>query len=146
MMLQLHDDKDWHIRYTAGANKFGWATKFVAETPPTEWTIVTVDLFKDFGEREIHGIALTAFDGVRYFDHIYLARSVAELESIDATGMADRGPIKLTPEEVEKHRTNLASTDASVAYRAFWTLVAGGDSTLAVLAKHGAAPTEVTIA
>lgn len=63
MMLQLHDDKDWHIRYTAGANKFGWETKFVAETPPQDWTVVTVDLFKDFGEREIHGIALTAFDG-----------------------------------------------------------------------------------
>ena len=143
IMLQLHDDKDWTIRYTAGANKFGWATKFVAETPPAEWTVVTVDLFKDFGHREIHGIALTAFDGVGYFDHIYLARSVAELDSIDATGPADRGPLKLTPDEVEKHRANLASTDASVAYRAFWTLVAGGESTRAVLAKAGAEPIEV---
>ena len=143
IMLQLHDDKDWNVRYTAGASKFGWATRFVAETPPGEWTIITVDLFKDFGERAIHGIALTAFDGVGYFDHIYLARSVEDLDANDATGLTDRGPLKLTPEEVEKHRANLASTDASVAYRAFWTLVAGGESTRAALAKAGAEPIEV---
>jgi hypothetical protein len=135
IMLQFHDDKDWTIRYTAGANKFGWATKFAAEIPPAEWTVVTVDLFKDFGEREIHGIALTAFDGVGCFDHIYLARTVAELDAIDATGLADRGPLKLTTEEVASNRNKLASTDAAVAYRAFWTLVAGEGSTRAALTK-----------
>ena len=126
MMLQLHDDKDWNIRYTAGANKFGWATRFVAETPPAEWTVVTVDLFKDFGPREIHGIALTSFDGAGYFDHIYLGRTIADLDAIDATGLAERAPLKLTDDELAGHFANLASKDASLAYRSFWTLAAGG--------------------
>jgi hypothetical protein len=127
MMLQLHDERDWHIRYTAGANKFGWTSQFVAETPPAEWTVVTVDLFKDFGEREIHGIALTAFDGIGYFDHIYLGRTIADLDAIDATGLAAGGPLKLTAEELAEHFANLTSKDASLAYRSFWTLVAGGE-------------------
>jgi hypothetical protein len=139
IMLQLHDDKDWHIRYTAGANKFGWTSQVVAETPPPEWTLVTIDLFKDFGEREIHGIALTAFDGVAgYFDHIYLARTIAELDEIDATGLADKGPLALKAEEVEKQKSNLGSSDAAVAYRAFWTLAAG-DASVPALLRPGAA-------
>ena len=82
IMLQLHDDRDWNVRYVAGANKFGWTAKSVADSPPQEWTVVTVDLFKDFGDREIHGIALTAFDrAAGYFDHIYLARTIAELDA-----------------------------------------------------------------
>lgn len=136
IMLQLHDDKDWFIRYTAGANKFGWETKFVSETLPQEWTIVTVDLFKDFGEREIHGIALTTFDGTAgYFDHIYFGRTIEELDAVDATGLVKDGPLKLTPEEAEKHWTNLGSPDASLAYRSFWTLAAAGESAQEFLAK-----------
>jgi hypothetical protein len=135
IMLQLHDDKDWHIRYTSGANKFGWTSQTVADKLPTEWTVVTVDLYKDFGEREIHGIALTTFDGVAgYFDHVYLGRSVAELDAIDATGLA-AGPLKLSAEELETHYKNLNSTDASVAYRSYWTLAAGGDSAKELLTK-----------
>ena len=53
---RFKDDKDWHVRYVAGANKFGWTANSVADSPPAEWSVVTVDLFKDFGAREIHGI------------------------------------------------------------------------------------------
>jgi hypothetical protein len=128
IMLQLHDDKDWHIRYTAGANKLGWTSQMVGEKPPAEWRLMTVDLFKDFGEREIHGIALTMFDGeAGYFDHIYFGRTIAELDAIDATGLAAGGPLKLTEEDVEKHYKQLTSSDASIAYRSFWTLAAGGE-------------------
>lgn len=135
IMLQLHDDKDWHIRYVAGGNKFGWTAHSVAESPPTEWTLVTLDLFKDFGEREIHGIALTAFDGAAgYFDHIYLGRTIAELDAVDATGRA--GPIALTPEEVGRQVEQLRSTDASLAYRAYWALAHGDESVRAILAAR----------
>jgi hypothetical protein len=149
MMLQLHDDKDWHIRYTAGANKFGWESRFVGETPPKEWTVVTVDLFKDFGEREIHGIALTAFDGSGgYFDHIYFGRTIAALDAIDATGLSERRePLVLTPEQVGEHFDNLISADASVAYRSFWTLAAAGESARIVLeGKLGGDVAEVNAA
>lgn len=144
VMLQLHDDKDWHIRYTSGANKFGWDTKFLSDKPPPEWTLVTVDLFKDFGEREIHGIALTAFDGIGYFDHIYLGRSIADLDAVDATGVAD-GPVILSEEELEKRYRELTSPDAAVAYRSFWTLAAAGTSARPFLdAKLRGEATEVT--
>jgi hypothetical protein len=136
IMLQLHDDKDWHIRYTAGANTMGWASQTVAESPPGEWALVTIDLFKDFGEREIHGIALTTFDGpAGYFDHIYLGRTIEELDAIDATGLHDAGPKKLTAEEIEMHYKQLGSSDAALAYRSFWTLAAAGDSAQGLLAK-----------
>lgn len=134
IMVQLHDERDWNIRYTSGANKFGWATQSVGDTLPTDWTVVTIDLFKDFGEREIHGIALTTFDGTAgYFDHIYLARSMEELDRIDATGLSGGEPLKLTPEEVEKHWQSLSSGDASVAYRSFWTLASAGASAKKIL-------------
>lgn len=124
IMLQMHDLTDWHIRYTAGANKHGWMTQFVSEKPPEAWTLVTVDLFKDFGERTIRGIALTCFDGeAGYFDHIYLGRSVVDLDRIDATGLADAPPRVWTAAELEEKWEEVSSQDAAAAYRGFWTLV-----------------------
>ena len=129
IMLQLHDDKDWHIRYTAGANKFGWTSQTVAEKLPAEWTVVTIDLYKDFGEREIHGLALTTFDGVSgYFDHIYFGRTIEELDAIDATDVAAAGHLKLSADELEMHFKQLNSSNAALAYRSHWTLAAAGES------------------
>jgi hypothetical protein len=129
IMVQLHDKTDWHIRYTAGANDFGWTTQFLSQSPPPEWQLITVDLFKDFGEREIHGIALTTFGGkTGYFDHIYLARSIEELDSIDATGLSQRRPLKFSADQIDLYWKQLSSSDASVAYRAFWSLAAGDGS------------------
>jgi hypothetical protein len=89
---------------------------------------VTIDLFKDFGDREIQGLALTAFDGIGYFDHIYFARSIADVDAVDATGLATGEPLQLTAEQLDEHFTKLASPDASLAYRSFWTLAAAGES------------------
>jgi hypothetical protein len=136
IMLQLHDDKNWNIRYTAGANKFGWESLTLSDKLPTDWAVVTIDLFKDFGEREIHGIALTTFDGLAgYFDHIYLSRTIEELDAIDATGLSGKGPLKLTDDEIELRCKQLSSSDDSLVYRAFWTLAAGGESAAAALRK-----------
>jgi hypothetical protein len=126
-MLQLHDDKDWNVRYCAGNNGCGWATKFVSNKPPTQWTLVTVDLFKDFGERTIRGIALTTFDGkCGYFDHIYFGRTIDDLDRIDATGIraANEPPIRLTADGLARLWDELADADASKSYRAYWTLLA----------------------
>src|SRR5205823_5479212 len=93
IMLQLHDEKDWNIRFTAGVDAYNWGTKFVAATPPPQWTVVTRDLFQEFGERTIKGIALTVFDGkAGYFDHIYFARTIEDLDRIDTTGLRDGAP------------------------------------------------------
>lgn len=81
--LQLHGTspqlEDWR-RYHLGPEEktFGsWPGLSIrlAEEIPKEWTVVTRDLFADFGEFDIRGMALTNFDGqAGLFDHIYLAR------------------------------------------------------------------------
>jgi hypothetical protein len=125
IMLQFHDEKDWNIRYTAGLDMPGWGSKQVAAAPPERWVIVTRDLFADFGQRTITGIALTAFEGkAGYFDHIYFGRTIDDLDRIDATGVRQRGVNGLTPGDLEQLWDDLCRDDAAIAYRAFWTLVA----------------------
>jgi len=124
IMLQFHDERDWNIRYTAGIDEPNWGSKFVAPAPPPKWTVVTRDLFADFGDRTIQGIALTVFGGsAGYFDHIYLGRSVEALDAIDATGLAGAPPPPLTDDDLGRLWTDLSGGNAPKAYLAFWTLV-----------------------
>src|SRR5206468_9548550 len=121
----LHDAKDWNIRYHAGLDAPGWGSKQVAEKPPERWVVVTRDLFADFGERTIIGIALTAFEGkAGYFDHIYFGRTVEDLDRIDATDAVKRAAERegngLTLGEMEGLWDDLCRDDAAIAYRAFW--------------------------
>jgi hypothetical protein len=86
IMLQLHTNtRGWENRYCAGKNVVGWGALQVDDKSPGEWTVVTRDLFKDFGNAPflLHGIALTPMDGTAgYYDHIYLGRSIEELDKI----------------------------------------------------------------
>jgi hypothetical protein len=124
IMLQMHDEKDWNLRLTAGVDEPNWGSKFVAPTPPDKWTVVTRDLFADFGERTIQGIALTVFgQQPGYFDHIYFGRNIEELDAIDATGLSESPRPVLRPEDLERLWWQLAADDAPRAYLAFWTLV-----------------------
>ena len=43
---------------------------------PTEWTVVTVDLWKDFGEFTLSGIGPVAMNGGDLFDRIELLRTL----------------------------------------------------------------------
>ena len=131
-MLQLHDAMDWHIRYTAGPNPYGWQTRFVAPKAPAVWSLVTIDLFKDFGERDIKGIAFTIHGGAGYFDHVYLGRTVDALDRIDANGLAKKGT-KLEQKQLERLWQELVDEDASKQYRAFWTLVGDRDGSAAFI-------------
>lgn len=126
IMLQLHDEKDWRIRYTAGIDQFGWGTKFIGDKPPPDWTVVTIDLFKDHGERSLTGIAMTAFGGTAaYFDHIYFARTIDDLDRIDATGLRKLDkPVELSAADLNRLWQELTSNSAPRAYVAFWSLVA----------------------
>jgi len=135
IMLQLHDERDWNIRYTAGVDEPNWGTKFVAPAPPVKWTVVTRDLFADFGDRTIHGIALTVFGGTAgYFDHIHLGRSVEALDAIDATGFSGAPP-HLTDDDVGRLWTDVSGGDAPKAYLAFWTLVNAPDRSVPFLRR-----------
>jgi hypothetical protein len=130
IMIQFHDEKDWYIRYTAGRDFYNWGTKFVAERPINEWVVVTRDMYQDFGNRTLTGIALTCFDGIGYFDHIYLGRTIEDLDRIDATGLRKNPLPALSAKELDRLWDNLLSKDASKNYLAFWTLVAGSKETV----------------
>jgi len=65
-------------RYYSGANTSGWAANEVSREVPTEWTVVTVDLWKDFGDFTLTGIAPTALGGPALFDKIELLQSLPE--------------------------------------------------------------------
>jgi len=135
IMLQLHDDRDWTIRYTAGIDQFNWGSKFVADQPPATWTVVTRDLFSDFGAHTIHGIALTAFNGqAAYFDHIYLGRTIDDLDRIDATDAATTPRVRLTAEDLDGLWTELSGAESPRTYAALWRLVAAADQAVPFLA------------
>lgn len=136
IMLQMHDEKDWNIRFTAGIDAYHWGTKFVADVPPDKWTVVTRDLFKEFGERKIQGIALTVFEGnAGYFDHIYFGRTIEDLDLIDATGLNGGPDLQIAGEQLEQLWRDLDGADAAKAYRAFWTLCAAPESSVPYLRK-----------
>ena len=63
-------------RSYSGKNTTKWAATLVSSDPPKEWTVVTVDLWKDFGPFTLTGIAPTAMSGDAWFDHIELLKSV----------------------------------------------------------------------
>jgi putative membrane-bound dehydrogenase-like protein len=82
LMFELADDGRWPPadeplrRYYAGTNSSGWKATEVTPDVPTDWTIVTVDLWKDFGDFTLTGIAPTAMGGSALFDRIELLRTL----------------------------------------------------------------------
>ena len=90
--LQIAHNGDWgnnarKFRYDAGSAReesFGGALR-VSRELPTEWTVVTRDLFADFGEFSFTGLALAPMDGAgAWFDHMYLARSESDFKVLGA--------------------------------------------------------------
>jgi putative heme-binding domain-containing protein len=68
-------DKPIH-RYYSGRNSTGWAAVRVSKEIPSAWSVVTRDLYADFGEFTLTGIAPTAMGGAAQFDRIELLRVV----------------------------------------------------------------------
>jgi len=62
-------------RYHAGRNTTGWQSVEISSSAPREWTVVTRDLWKDFGDFTLTGIAPTAMGGDALFDRIELLQS-----------------------------------------------------------------------
>jgi len=75
VMIQLTDNGNWGAvttpcveapapgtrRYIAGENVTGWSGICVSADVPTKWSVVERDLFADFGEFVLTGVALTPF-------------------------------------------------------------------------------------
>ena len=96
----------------------------VTDTAPRVWSLVTIDLYKDFGERTLTGIAFTIHGGAGSFDHVYLGRTIEDLDRIDVGGIS-KTALDLDQAELQKLWQDLIADDAGVAYRAFWRMVAG---------------------
>ena len=99
---------------------------------------MTRDLFADFGAFTLTGIALTPLDGeAGLYDHIYLGRTLEDLDRIDATGLT-KGPKprEMAPEKLESLWTDLGSTDDAKVYLSTWTLVAASGQSLPYLKKQ----------
>jgi putative membrane-bound dehydrogenase-like protein len=86
VMIELAADGQWPPaekpihRYYAGKNTTGWAALQVSPRAPPEWTIVTCDLWKDFGAFTLTGIAPTAMGGEALFDRIELLRALEAIK------------------------------------------------------------------
>jgi len=82
VMLELADNGHWPPadqpvrRYFAGKNLTGWQAVGVAPRPPADWTVMTRDLWRDFGNFTLTGIAPTAIGGPALFDRIELLREL----------------------------------------------------------------------
>ena len=79
-LIEIATDGRWpaaespQFRYYSGQNTSDWQATIVSAAVPREWTVVTRDLWKDFGDCTITGIAPTALDGPAWFDEITLSR------------------------------------------------------------------------
>ncbi len=80
IMIELANGGAWpdarspNCRYVAGQNTTTWQALEVSAQAPTEWTLVTRDLWKDFGDLTVTGIAPTACGGPALFDQVELLR------------------------------------------------------------------------
>ena len=91
--LQLNHDGQWgpsasqtgKFRYYAGtvpAEPYGGAFQLNPKLP-ADWVVITRDLFADFGEFTLTGIALSPMDGeFALFDHLYLGRTPRDFELV----------------------------------------------------------------
>jgi len=82
------------LRYEAGEdNRFVGAAIKISKELPKEWQVVTRDLFADFGEFELTGLAFTPGAGeYGLLDHVYLARSESDLAQCPAPQPTPLGP------------------------------------------------------
>lgn len=82
IMIELASKGKWppanrpERRYFSGKNLSAWQATRIDEGVPKEWTVVTVDLWKDFGAFQLTGIAPTCFEKEAWFDKIELLRSL----------------------------------------------------------------------
>ena len=125
VLLGLANDTSWSgKRYSAGEYALGNQGFKIAEKAPTEWTVVTRDLFKDFGVFGLTGILFSsAGAGTARFDHVILGRSIADLDmATDAALGKAKAKLQLSGKTRDEAWADLVGDDrvkASVAFRTF---------------------------
>ncbi len=116
------------IRYDAGQGppSHGGAHRVWALELPSEWIVMTCDVFRDFGAGDITALTLSVPDGdYALFDHIYLERTIDGLD-----GIAGAPSVELTNQQA---RRVLAKEPLSIAGPAVVGLEANGQRGTGVL-------------
>ena len=81
VLLELADKGQWPRpdqplrRYFAGKNTTGWKATQVSPSAPSKWTEQVRDLWADFGDFTLTGIAPTAIGGPALFDRVELLQT-----------------------------------------------------------------------
>ena len=125
ILLGFANDNTWSgKRYVSGEYALGGSGLKVAEKAPLEWTVVTRDLFKDYGAFGLTGILFSSTSGgTSYFDHVILGRSIEDLDiATDAALGKSKAKIALTGKAREDAWADLVGDDrnkGSVAFRTF---------------------------
>ena len=84
VMIELADNGRWPTsdkptrRYYSGKNTTAWEATLVSARSPAGWTVITRDLWKDFGNFPLTGLAPTAMGGPVLFDQIELLRMLED--------------------------------------------------------------------
>jgi serine/threonine-protein kinase len=82
-LIQLSDNDNWNHRYQSGKDTGMNPVVTLPGGVPKDWRLQTVDLFKDHGGFTLTGLAVTPREGgAMLLDHIYLARSLADLKQL----------------------------------------------------------------
>jgi hypothetical protein len=137
IMIQFcsRDPQDWGHRYHAGGAP-PWTAREVAAQSPAEWTILTCDLFKDFGAFTLGGIAFTPLHGGDgLYDHVLLGRTLADLDRATAATLLKTKARPLTDVRLQQLWVELGSPDELVSSSAVWSLVAGRREAIPFLVK-----------
>jgi hypothetical protein len=139
VMLQLCvGGADWG-RYYSGINAVGFQPALqLSPQIPREWTVVTRDLFADFGQVPftLTGMAFVSMDGVALFDHIYLGRTIEDLDRVTNAAKEWSGKTDfLRPAQLDQLWKVARSEDAAVRQPAVFALGACGASSVPYLAE-----------
>lgn len=79
---ELGEPADGRLRYVVGPKLAEWGATKVADEAPSEWTVVTRDLYADRGAFLLTGMALLPCGGAMWLDHCYLGRTLADLDAV----------------------------------------------------------------
>ena len=110
LQLNHRQTQDRPARYDAGQGQpcFPQTRRVQDGALPDQWTVITRDLFADFGPLDVEGITLSAPDGQYVlFDQIYLARTVDDFRFLPQRPATD-------PAAEEANRTALAAVKERV--------------------------------
>jgi hypothetical protein len=140
VMIQLcAGGLDWG-RYFAGQNAIGFFPALqLSPKPPRDWEVVTRDLYTDFGgvPFTLTGIGFTPMDGVALFDHIYLGRTIEDLDKVTTAARTwARKTDFPSAARLEQLWKDVGSEDAAVRQPAVWALGACGASSVPFLADR----------